>query len=39
LEAVVEVGFEPSGHEDILEEDEDVVHMVGELPNLADLLR
>ena len=38
MEAVVEVGFELAGHEDVLEEDEDAVYVVGELSDLADFL-
>jgi hypothetical protein len=34
---MVQVGFELAGHEDVLEEDEDAVHVVRELPDQADL--
>lgn len=36
-EAVVEVGFEPAAHEDVLAEGENVVDVVGELPRSASL--
>jgi hypothetical protein len=35
---IVEVSFELARHKDVLKEDKDVVHMVGELPDQADLL-
>jgi hypothetical protein len=35
---VVEVAFEVAGREDVVDEDEDVVHVVGELPDQPNLL-
>jgi hypothetical protein len=33
LEAVVEVGFEIAGHEDVLEEEKNAIHVLGEAPD------
>ena len=37
LEAVVEVSFELAGHEDVLEEAKDAIHVLRELPDQAKL--